>query len=338
MKYGCSTETASHTSNQIDLSDSNTPQHLEAESRSISTGIEAHTSNRYNTFDTIPNTSEQSEECMSEVIVSTDSTTHTFTKAHCFFGASTLQTSILSGCLPENNKSICLDTNLTPVATSTPVKASKPRTVDVATSPMNKSDPTIINQLLSKTYDQPLTHTEEEIATHLMKRKLNSDPKKTTVKYKTKGQPIVLKKVVNPRKQTTLVKTPTKRKRTKLVKETQECVAGPSQESYDKQVEVELKRIPVSRRQLICSKAGGECKVKIGKEDTLIMKESLGMSWRQSTKCGKLLKNEKSVQQFSQTIINDLVLVIERSFVLDGTECEVPYGESTTCQDTSFIS
>ena len=63
-----------------------------------------------------------------------------------------------------------------PVAESTPIKSTQ--TKDSSTCPMMKNKITF-SQSLSLSQDTPLSKEEEHLTTHLVKRKLNTDPKKT---------------------------------------------------------------------------------------------------------------------------------------------------------------
>ena len=62
-----------------------------------------------------------------------------------------------------------------PVAESTLIKSTQ--TKDSSTSPMVKNEITF-SQSLSLSQDTPLSKEEEHLTTHLVKRKLNADPKK----------------------------------------------------------------------------------------------------------------------------------------------------------------
>ena len=63
-----------------------------------------------------------------------------------------------------------------PVAESTPIKSTQ--TKNISTSPMVKNEITF-SQSLSLSQDTPLSKEEEHLTTHLVKRKLNTDLKKT---------------------------------------------------------------------------------------------------------------------------------------------------------------
>ena len=170
-----------------------------------------------------------------------------------------------------------------PIAEPTPLKFPTPQktTVDTATSLIIKQDLTFSHSR-SLPEHTPLSKEEEEkLSTHLVRRKLHHDPQKNTIKCKTGGEPIVLQKVVIPRKFTTLFRTPSKRKRAQILNKVRSYVAGPSEKSADTQLATELKALPITRRQHIVQRAGVKQKLRISRHYTLAIKEAFGMSWRQ---------------------------------------------------------
>ena len=124
-----------------------------------------------------------------------------------------------------------------PIAESTPLKSqpSQKTTVGTATSPIIKHN-VAFSHSLSLPEHTPLSNEEEKLSTHLERRKLHHIQQKITIKYKTGDQPLVLQKVVASRKYTTLVKTPSKRKRAKILNKVRSYVAGPSETSADTQL------------------------------------------------------------------------------------------------------
>ena len=222
---------------------------------------------------------------------------------------------------------------ITPIASSTPIKPSGSGKIDSSTSPMIKSFSTFSHSL-SLSVDHPLSKEEESLNTHLVRRKLHTGSLKKTIKCKTRGQPIVLQKVVAPRKATDLARTPTKRKRVKLVEDVRSTVAGTSKDSEDTQVALELRRFPSGRRIDICKKAGVKQKLKLSGEQTLTMKEELGMSWRQGRKHRRLLKglgvqlqSEHWVRRISKELVSYFVRVEKKTFLdEEGNEFQETYG------------
>ncbi|GFO01213.1 amine oxidase, partial [Plakobranchus ocellatus] len=224
---------------------------------------------------------------------------------------------------------------LVPVAESTPLKPPRPHKskIDTSTSPMIKYN-TTFSHSLSLSENTPLSKEEEKFSTHLIRHKFHSGLDKNRVKCKTGGQPLILQRVVAPRKQSLLVRTPTKRKRDRILHNVRSYVAGTSETSADTQLATELKTLPSTRRQIVTQKAGIKQKIKISRHHTLAIKEALSMSWRQGRKHGKLLRevgiqleNEKSVRDLAKHIVSDFVKVEGRQFLKDDDrEYIAPYG------------
>ena len=121
----------------------------------------------------------------------------------------------------------------------------------------------IFRHSLSLSADHPLLKEEETLNTHLVRRQLHTNSHKKTIKCKTREQPIVLQKIVAPRKATDLPKAPTNRKRAQLVEDVRSTVAGTSKDSEDTQVALELKKFPSGCRNEFCKKAGVKQKLKL---------------------------------------------------------------------------
>ncbi|GFO12722.1 nrag8 protein [Plakobranchus ocellatus] len=134
-----------------------------------------------------------------------------------------------------------------------PLHSSTQQTmVDSTTSPMDKHYSNFLQETLNKRPNEPFTPIEEKLHTRFVKRKLYQNPQET-ITCKTGGQPIVLKKIVDPSKKSKSVKTPTKKKRAKLVQKMREQIAGPSKTSSDVQRVSELKLLPITdRREMKC--------------------------------------------------------------------------------------
>ena len=179
---------------------------------------------------------------------------------------------------------------------------------------------------------EPLTKKEEQLLTSLMKRKLARDPNNQIVKCVTRGQPLVFQRIVVPRKQTTDVKTPTKKKRARLIQGVRKNIAGKT--SSDAQRATELKLIPRCRRQEIFKKAGGKSQINVDAQQVLIMNETLGLSSRKGRIHSKLLKNvgvrlegEGKIKHITRAIVEDFVQCKLKTFHKeDCSEAEeVPY-------------
>ncbi|GFO47401.1 3-ketodihydrosphingosine reductase [Plakobranchus ocellatus] len=119
--------------------------------------------------------------------------------------------------------------SLVPLHSSTPLTM-----VDSNTSPMDKHYSNFLQETLNKRPNEPFTPIEEKLHTRFVKRKLYQNPQET-ITCKTGGQPIVLKKIVVPRKENKSVKTPTKKKQAKLVQKMRDQIAGPSKTLSDVQ-------------------------------------------------------------------------------------------------------
>ena len=82
-----------------------------------------------------------------------------------------------------NTSTICqacdtsIDTFIISIAESTRIKPTQPQTQDSSTSPMIKRNITF-SKSFSLLSDVPLSAQEERLTTHLIRRKLNADPKK----------------------------------------------------------------------------------------------------------------------------------------------------------------
>ena len=149
--------------------------------------------------------------------------------------------------------------------------------VDSTTSPMVRQPYiTLLEETCSKYQNEPLSKLEEKVHTSLVRRKLYNNPQQTIV-CKTRGQPILLKRLVNPRKESQSVKTPTKRKRAKIIRSVSKDIAGTSNTSTSTQQISELKVLPIKTRQELCEKAGIAGKGSMTIETSLAMKEVVGL-------------------------------------------------------------
>ena len=240
-----------------------------------------------------------------------------------------------------------------PLATSTPVRPSIPSMKDASTSPafmQTHQDSTTsplfraalvvdetdtLSHTLNKPLDAPLDMREEKASTRFLKRKLfSSKAAGNIVKFKTGGQPIALQKIVLPRKDSSDVISPIKKRRANLINNTRSTVAGPSTSAADVQFSTDLKLVPSERRRKIAEKAGIRSKIKLTARETLALKEKGGLSGRQCRRYGKALKevgvtlaNEHSVRDMAKNIASDFMKVDLKEFVDgEGNEKEVPFG------------
>ena len=217
-------------------------------------------------------------------------------------------------CTPDKSCHSHFKVLFVPIAEPTPLKFPTPQKtrVDTATSLITKQDLTFSHSRNLPEHTPLSKEEEEKLNTHLVRRKLHHDPQKNTIKCKTGGEPIVLQKV--PRKFTTLFRTPSKRKRAKILNKVRSYVAGPSEKSVDTQLATELKALPITRRQHIVQRAGVKQKSRISRHYTLAIEEAFRMSWRQGRKHWKLLKqvgvpleNERAVGALSKELASGFV-------------------------------
>ncbi|GFO47403.1 amine oxidase [Plakobranchus ocellatus] len=185
-----------------------------------------------------------------------------------------------------------------------PLHSSTPHTmVDSTTSPMDKHYSNFLQETLNKRPNEPFTPIEEKLHTRFVKRKLYQNPQET-ITCKTGGQPIVLKKIVVPRKENKSVKTPTKKKQAKLVQKMREQIAGMSIES------------------------------------AIAMKETVGLTWSQFRTQRKFLKefginlpNEARKRRRGQQLIAKYINVESKEFNVEGEIKSKPYATIRNTQN-----
>ncbi|KAL8566640.1 hypothetical protein ACOMHN_049781 [Nucella lapillus] len=76
-----------------------------------------------------------------------------------------------------------------------------------------------------------------------------------TVRCKTGGQPIILQKIVKPRKASTQARTPLRKKRAKTINKIRLNISGNTEEDAAKQQSTELKSAPKARKRLVLKEA-----------------------------------------------------------------------------------
>lgn len=190
--------------------------------------------------------------------------------------------------------------------------------------------------LLETPLTQPLTQQEQEVVTHLIRRKLQTEAVNNVIKCKTGGTPITLLKITQHRKQTSEVRTPTKRARSKSMEGVREVVSGPSSDSIEKQHAHELSRLPKKSKSSIFEKAGFKNKIVVSTELAVKMKENLNLTSRQERKhkallnqAGVVLPSEVSERKFTKEITHGWVNVGMQDFVGEdgqGHVLETPFG------------
>ena len=94
-------------------------------------------------------------------------------------------------------------------------------------SNMSSKEHLSILDTLHRSISFPLSKDEENVHTHLTKCKLNFALDKTTIRCKTRGQPILMKRLTKPRRASENAKSPLRRRRAQVVAKIRSLVAGP---------------------------------------------------------------------------------------------------------------
>lgn len=145
-----------------------------------------------------------------------------------------------------------------------------------------------IEKYTSRSLSSPLSKKEHIIGTSIVRRQLYQAADKSTVEYKTGGQPICLHKIRKARKTTFVASTPLKKRRARDMAKLRNVVSGAS--GQDIQQGAELKMLSSSTRQQICKMAGVHQRSIVSKKVCLAMKTSLHLTWGQMRKQTKFLK------------------------------------------------
>ena len=232
---------------------------------------------------------------------------------------------------------------LSSIEFTTPQDISIPKLVDSTTSPMDKHYTSFLTESCNKKDDTPLTPLEETAHTSFVRRKLYKNPQQT-VTCKTKGQPIILKKIVKPRKDSQFARTPTKKRRAKLIQYVRENIAGPSKLSTEAQQVIELKILPLEKRKKVTTKAGAIGKAQMTTETALAMKETVCLTWRQMRTQRKFLKasgivlpHEAKKRQHSKQLVSKFIKIEEKEFTIDGNLNFKPYASVDIKEYLTYI-
>ena len=170
--------------------------------------------------------------------------------------------------------------------------------------------------------EAPLTKSEEEYFTKMVRIKMADSADKHTITAKTGGQPLVFRKMVQPRKKSSQARTPLKNKRARMIKKVRASIAGDAPEDTIKQHGAELKTTSAKVVKRLLVEAELEPPTKIDPEKSVQLRYKLGLSLRKyqvlkkfHRKLGiKVASNrkEKAVETEAQ---KDAVIVVEgRSF------------------------
>ena len=175
-----------------------------------------------------------------------------------------------------------------PTTTAVPTSSETPTLTDTASSPFKQLSSTTLRPLDNLTH--PLTKEEEECHTHLTKIKVSMSADKATLRCKTRGQPVVYKRIVVPRKSSLLAISPLREKRSKLIAKIRQDVPGSSADDSIKQQSSELKRSSETTRERLLQAAGME-RPAISSEQSSALRTRLGLSWNKYRKHSRFLKS-----------------------------------------------
>ena len=157
-------------------------------------------------------------------------------------------------------------------------------------SPTPKKTASVIQKIINKPSHLPLSKLEEKLFTKFVKVKLSKSEKGKPIKANTGGQPILLMKVVKPRKKSSLAKSPLKRKRARDLKKIRSVTAGGGSSDDESQRVAELKVLPMKRKRRISEKAGVKKGGYINNMYGLAIKAETNITWSQLRRLKRLLK------------------------------------------------
>ena len=184
---------------------------------------------------------------------------------------------------PSNDSTLDLTFSPTFDSASTPVKRMKvsntmqtspitPDVTDATTSPFVKETLRQVHELSA-----PLSKDEEAYLTKLNRIKMNQSSDKVTIRCKTGGQPLVFKKITQPRKPSTQATSPLKKKRVKFMDRLRMNLSGNTADDAVKQQGAELKSTTKPKRKRILKAAGCKLGTVPGKEGPAL-RMKLGLS------------------------------------------------------------
>ena len=201
----------------------------------------------------------------------------------------------------------------------------------VATSPFPFQKQKDLRQ--HESIQAPLTANEEAYFTKLTKLKMQESDDKKTLRCKTGGQPIVLKRITQPRKASALATSPLRRKRSKLLQHLRTNISGSSTDDSVKQQGSEIKTKTKTAREQILRAANCE-QPSVSSKQSSALRTQLGLSWQQhraqkrflksigvNLACEKKERQEQKEAMFGDVVTEtvDLILVNE-----DKSEVEKP--------------
>lgn len=164
----------------------------------------------------------------------------------------------------------------------------------------------------------PLTRHEEAYLTRLIRIKLQQSKDKHTVACKTKGQPIMLRKIIKPRKTSGIASTPTKRKRVSQLANIRKEVSGSSEADVINQRSTELRFTTTAKKTAIFAGAGVKKGFISAKIATKMRSKGL-LTWAKerqlkavARKSGVVFESEKKEREFQKKLLCGQVKIDQR--------------------------
>ena len=154
-----------------------------------------------------------------------------------------------------------------------------------------------IKEILDKPINTPLTNIEERVLTSTFKRKLYQT-QNDIIQLRTGGQPLSVQRLIRARKRSSIIHSPLKRKRARLLDRGRKYLSG--EDCTAAQMSSELKRIPIKKRITICARAGVKRGAHISKHLALAIKSHVGLSWNQRRRLQHMLR-EIGISQENET-------------------------------------
>jgi hypothetical protein len=155
----------------------------------------------------------------------------------------------------------------------------------------------------------PLSKDEEAYLTKLIRIKLEQSSDKQTVVCKTRGQPIILRKIVKPRKMSSFAASPLRKKRAKHLYQIRRELSGPSIADSVKQQATELKHTTKKKKTDILQQAGCRPAI-ITSKTALQLKARLSLTlakqrlFRKASKAlGIYMESERKEKQLQKEIM-----------------------------------
>ena len=108
----------------------------------------------------------------------------------------------------------------------------------MTTSPIFKHDCTALD-IINRPLTQALNPIERTLLTQLIRRELKTT-NSNTITCTTKGQPIILQRIVKQRKETSSIRAPTIRRRSRLLSTVRKHISGTSTHSLEIQQAMSL--------------------------------------------------------------------------------------------------